>query len=245
MSQEAFLADIIAHPDDDAPRLVYADWLEDHGEPARAEFIRVQIEMERPDIDPRRLAILQNRERALERRHGKAWRAFMPRWARKSSEFRRGFVTVLYGTARLFLRDGPRLLEQAPITELGLGDVQSCRRALFASPLLGRITSLSVGYGNLDREGMSYLAACPHLGRLRWLDLGRNDDLDQDAIRMLVGAPWLGNLSSLVLWGCPLGDEGAEVLAGSPLVGRLTSLDLGNTHLQAGGVQALMNSSHL
>jgi uncharacterized protein (TIGR02996 family) len=40
--QAAFLADIQANPDDDRPRLVFADWLEDHGDPARAEFIRVQ-----------------------------------------------------------------------------------------------------------------------------------------------------------------------------------------------------------
>jgi uncharacterized protein (TIGR02996 family) len=41
----AFLADIIAHPADDAPRLIYADWLEDNGEEERAEFIRVQCEL--------------------------------------------------------------------------------------------------------------------------------------------------------------------------------------------------------
>jgi len=37
---EAFLEDIIAHPRDDAPRLIYADWLDDHGQGERAEFIR-------------------------------------------------------------------------------------------------------------------------------------------------------------------------------------------------------------
>lgn len=39
------LADILANPEDDTPRLIYADWLEDGGEPAKAEFIRVQVEM--------------------------------------------------------------------------------------------------------------------------------------------------------------------------------------------------------
>ena len=46
----AFIAAIKAAPDDDAPRLVYADWLEEHGESERAEFIRVMIEMERTGI---------------------------------------------------------------------------------------------------------------------------------------------------------------------------------------------------
>ena len=34
--EEAFLQDIVANPDDDAPRLIYADWLEEHGEAERA-----------------------------------------------------------------------------------------------------------------------------------------------------------------------------------------------------------------
>src|SRR3954471_9486928 len=38
--QDGFLADIIEHPDDDAPRLIYADWLEENGDQARAQFIR-------------------------------------------------------------------------------------------------------------------------------------------------------------------------------------------------------------
>lgn len=36
----AILADILDHPKDDTPRLVLADWLDDHGDPERAEFIR-------------------------------------------------------------------------------------------------------------------------------------------------------------------------------------------------------------
>jgi uncharacterized protein (TIGR02996 family) len=47
----ALLAVILAHPDDDAPRLILADWLEEHGDSARAEFIRVQMELARLDVD--------------------------------------------------------------------------------------------------------------------------------------------------------------------------------------------------
>ncbi len=42
---DALLLDIIAHPEDDAPRLIYADALEERGAPgddARSEFVRVQ-----------------------------------------------------------------------------------------------------------------------------------------------------------------------------------------------------------
>ena len=45
---ENFLTDIIEHPDDDTPRLIYADWLEEHGttdaERERGEFIRLQCQ---------------------------------------------------------------------------------------------------------------------------------------------------------------------------------------------------------
>jgi uncharacterized protein (TIGR02996 family) len=60
---DAFLRDIIASPDDDAPRLIYADWLDEHGAEARAELIRVQCERARLDAyDPRRQDLL-DRER--------------------------------------------------------------------------------------------------------------------------------------------------------------------------------------
>lgn len=37
-----FLAAVIADPDSDGPRLIYADWLEENGDEARAELIRIQ-----------------------------------------------------------------------------------------------------------------------------------------------------------------------------------------------------------
>lgn len=43
----ALVAGISAAPDDDAPRLIAADWLEEHGEEKRAEFIRLQCAYER------------------------------------------------------------------------------------------------------------------------------------------------------------------------------------------------------
>lgn len=45
---------IIANPDDDAPRLIYADWLDEQGDDERAEFIRASIELAKLRADPRR-----------------------------------------------------------------------------------------------------------------------------------------------------------------------------------------------
>lgn len=46
--REAFVRAIIAAPDDDLPRLVFADWLDEHGEGELAEFIRVQCRLAHP-----------------------------------------------------------------------------------------------------------------------------------------------------------------------------------------------------
>jgi uncharacterized protein (TIGR02996 family) len=40
--EHAFLQAILENPDDDAPRLIFADWLEERGNSDRAEFIRLQ-----------------------------------------------------------------------------------------------------------------------------------------------------------------------------------------------------------
>jgi uncharacterized protein (TIGR02996 family) len=46
MSEEqSFLEQLKENPADDGTRLVYADWLEDHGQPALAAYIRLELEL--------------------------------------------------------------------------------------------------------------------------------------------------------------------------------------------------------
>src|SRR5262245_10972802 len=72
---EALLQAILADPEDDAIRLVYADYLEERGEPERAEFIRVQCDLARLDYkDPRRTKLSQ-REAALLEKYREQWLA--------------------------------------------------------------------------------------------------------------------------------------------------------------------------
>lgn len=42
---ELLLRGVLEEPADDTARLVYADWLDENGEPERAEFVRVQVEL--------------------------------------------------------------------------------------------------------------------------------------------------------------------------------------------------------
>jgi uncharacterized protein (TIGR02996 family) len=75
MSDEAaFLRTIQANPADTTAKLVYADWLDDHGEPERAEYLRL-IAHGTPD---------EAQKRELESRVGSRWRSWLniplPNW---------------------------------------------------------------------------------------------------------------------------------------------------------------------
>jgi uncharacterized protein (TIGR02996 family) len=48
--REGFLRTIFATPEDDAPRLVFADWLDEHGFPDHATLIRIQCELARREV---------------------------------------------------------------------------------------------------------------------------------------------------------------------------------------------------
>src|SRR5437763_14201269 len=103
----AFLAAIAAAPADDLPRLVFADWLDEHGDPDRAEFIRLQCAAARGEpADPTRVA-------ALEAAHHVDWLGPFARVAFRA-EFRRGFVDHAVLPAAAFLAHGPTLRREIP-----------------------------------------------------------------------------------------------------------------------------------
>ena len=70
----AFVSAILDNPADDTVRLVFADWLEEHGEPERAEFIRCQIEAANLPALQRAKSKPHKRAKALLRKYDQAWR---------------------------------------------------------------------------------------------------------------------------------------------------------------------------
>jgi uncharacterized protein (TIGR02996 family) len=109
----SLLAAIRAAPDDDAPRLVYADWLIERGDP-RGELIQVQCALARRPDD----ATLAARQRVLLTRHRAAWTQHLPIWARESATFERGFVTscVVPDEARLLAGEDALRAAWPPLT---------------------------------------------------------------------------------------------------------------------------------
>src|SRR5262245_24687727 len=75
-------------PEDDAPRLVLADYLEEHGDTARAEFIRLQCRH-----GPSKEEDLA-REGALLDRHGGAWLGPLWRWWLSPVGWHRGLLAA-------------------------------------------------------------------------------------------------------------------------------------------------------
>src|SRR4051794_33447884 len=122
--EEAFLRDICANPDEDAPRLIYADWLDEQGEPAgvaRAGFIRAQIALAIPQTEEREKKALVGRQDALLKKWRATWtKPFRKMFAR--CEFRRGFIEQVTIHADTFLEHGPNLITRLPLRHVKLRD---------------------------------------------------------------------------------------------------------------------------
>src|SRR5262245_42400445 len=64
-TEAALLKAVCAAPDDDLPRLVYADWCDEQGRHIRADFIRCQVELAKLTKDTQRRRKLAFRCREL------------------------------------------------------------------------------------------------------------------------------------------------------------------------------------
>ncbi len=265
MTHDQFMRAIRAAPDDDGPRLVYADWLEENGGPARAEFIRVQCARARLPADDPRADGLRERAQTLLMNNWEAWvgplRRVVGRTAGITGEtwvlggyhpdgrwrFRRGFVEELSLTSDVLLDHANELFAIAPLRRLNLWRAGPQVPALARLPYLAGVEALEFSdpWDNLVRaDGMAALAASPYLARLASLNLSRNDIADAGAAA-LADAPWLAGVRALNLVENGLSDAGAEALAASPRVSGLHALELGRNWITDRGLRALAGSPHL
>lgn len=247
---ESFLQSIIESPDDDGPRLIYADWLDEHGDSDRAEFIRVQCAVARIPAGDSRLRKLRTRERALRKTHPEWLDLQLPK-SEAAGEMHRGFVEHVTLRPELFLKHGPGLFARFPIrrvTFVSLYGVSDQIRQVAASPLLARLDAVSFhkGYGDtgLRSGGLRDFLDSPHLENLRSLSLKYNE-LETAGALVLAGAAHLRNLRTLDLHHNRINTAGVEALAGAAHLGGLTSLVLSSNPAGPGGVAAIAASPHL
>ncbi len=264
---EAFLRSIIEAPDDDTPRLAYSDWLEENGEPDRAEFIRVQCRLVALDVDDPRRRELQRREYELLADHWGEWAGPLVGRVRRW-QFRRGFVEQVKMEAGQFLREAKWLLDFAPIQELHVKyPTLEDLRALVGSKHVRRITRLDLDHAGLGDAGMALLAESPNLARLTDLSV-RFNKIGTDGLLALAASPRLKSLRSLdvrandspreslgafaaacrlplegLYWSRATAPDDLRALSVSPLAGRLRQLNLRDARLGPKGLRLLAESS--
>ena len=121
---DALVRAICANPDDDTPRLVYADYLDEIDEAGRGAFVRAQVELARtPPWEP--FAVYCRHRRTDWSEHGGAFRLTLPdlgpAGAWHPMAFRRGLGWHARIHSHFAWEDiAPRLFEEVPIGEVHL-----------------------------------------------------------------------------------------------------------------------------
>jgi uncharacterized protein (TIGR02996 family) len=237
-----FLEHVCASPDDDAPRLIFADWLDEHNDP-RGEFIRIQIALARLAADDPRRTELANRESVLLARYRAKWSEPLRGFA-GGTEFARGFIETAVVDARTFVRMGHVLFHLSPLRHIRLLDVGSSLTRVMTSPNLARLSAITIFAQHIDDRLTRALVDSPHLDNLRSLNIARNRIGDR-GLEQIAWSPRLRNLVELDIGDNAVGDTGVRAIAESNNLGRLQSLELRNNELSRAGLAWLCASSTL
>jgi uncharacterized protein (TIGR02996 family) len=251
MSHEAFLTAILAEPDSDAPRLVYADWLDERGDP-HGELIRLQCaplpeaapsgrarktrrsQPEAPPPDPER----ERRERELcEQFRDTLCKLGGTAVERDSITFARGFVAAVTINPAITGRN-LRALAGHPLMALqpaGLPHWWGFATARSRGLLEARMAAASP----------YYLTAVTSLGL-------ESTEMGDAAAAVLISAPTLVRLTQLNARSARLGDLFLRAVAKNPALANLEVLDLGGgadegngNDFTVAGLRALTRSPHL
>jgi uncharacterized protein (TIGR02996 family) len=236
-SAEAFVKDICENPDDDSPRLIFADWLDDNGDSDRAEFIRLQVqlgEIQRgnslpdeytswdhfglsrcpgvwhcADDSPERRDLAFRGRRLLDVHEGE-WLAPLRGLLRGEWTWSRGFLEVVDADPVELADSAEELFGIHPIRRLILTRLRGKVDALAAIPENNCLTSLDLIFNDLDLKGLRQLTKCSHLDGVTELNLSVNG-LRDSTIDFLCGEPFFQDLS-LNLSCNPFTDSGRQRL---------------------------------
>jgi uncharacterized protein (TIGR02996 family) len=218
--RDALYQAILANPDDDAPRLVYADWLEEHGDAlpqgreaalGYAQFIRAQVRLAKaPPYDPRWVqawgAELQYRHRKAGGRWHKLFAPRLPRGVTWWHEpFDRGFpASVRVRAAAAFAKHAETLFALGPVQSLYVwADFSELSELapLADSPHLRRLRRLEFSFSELSAADIGRLQASPHADGLRELEFEYHG-ITTEGMRALFRPPLITQIESLRIYAC-------------------------------------------
>jgi uncharacterized protein (TIGR02996 family) len=205
--EQAFLAAILADPDDDAPRLVFADWLEERGDP-RGEFIRGQCRLARMREWDDGYTELETRCGLLERTHREEWLAPISDLVRESerlwqrSVITRGFPEVVVLKPEEFPDRLERQAAHAPIRGVVFDEpyYSEPRPGVWRSLALKRLRQIWFyrypAYRGHPQRFPSAVLLSPRLGVT---NLGVSSDLVESLPKTIAEAPFAPRLHHLEL----------------------------------------------
>jgi uncharacterized protein (TIGR02996 family) len=204
-TERAFLRAICEQPDEDTPRLVFADYLDEQGGEVNAlwaELIRVQVPLARgPGADRERLAA---RERELEPALVAVWPERMGLskgllW----QNWTRGLPLTLDGWGTTIRAARPMFANRVPLREFNMHSVTDADLVEFVTwPELTLVTKLGVWteVGEITERGIVALAECEHLSNLERLRMEWVRYTDR-AMEAFLDSPHLGNVVSVKMVG--------------------------------------------
>lgn len=264
-----FLAPILAAPDDDAPRLVYADWLQQQNDP-RGEFIAVQCELAKLGD-----AGAQARRRELEAREAELLKANKKKWVGQFAgtrieygipgerlwvkgsptkwDFERGFVAGVTMSAKDFARNAEAIFAVEPLRCAHVTDRDL--DALATAKGVSKLRALDLRRVRLKEAGARALFGARPAKKKGDAPFASLEELDMGNCRLgAVGAKVLATLAKpeafpklrvLVLTENALGDGGVVALASAKLLGGLRELYLDRNNFGDRGALALVESPYL
>jgi uncharacterized protein (TIGR02996 family) len=241
----ALLRAIVRHPDDDTPRLVYADWLQENGRTDEAEFLRVQCRLAGAEPNDPEYPELLDREAELRLwlgthvpgprptfpaglsvEGGNRWWEYTHRGFPRFLEFD-GYQKYGVKAMRALASALERAFEALPTRWLVVRGVTVAQlAALLKQPVLARASELTVqlaANGDEADEVARLVSAARHLRNLRGLSL--RVPCGDVGCAALAAAPW-GGLEWFALTCHQLTPTGLRTLAGAEWVRGLRELIL-------------------
>ncbi len=252
LAEQGFLKAIVAALDEDFPRLVYADWLEESNDPeqlARAALIRVQCQRYRwPEGDPQFYHLLEE-ERRLLARYQTCWTAGLQALV-QDIEFQRGFPSRGSMPISTFIQHGQNLCAQTTLRQLKLTGSLTELYQLRRASALGCLSSLDLSacsvmpqmlprlFGSADLRGIAELR----------LVLGHEPSTSMQSVPAfgrLLPIDGLTSLRHLDLSGSAVSPDLMRSLRHSGWITQLDSLTLAHAQLRNGALQLLPGSHSL
>jgi uncharacterized protein (TIGR02996 family) len=221
----AFLQAILTDPEADTPRLVYADWLEEQGDP-RGEFIRLQCELARLAEEFQEPPELVQREKELLALHGATWRQPLRKiLGRAELPFSRGFVERLSLPAEKFINAAEQVLTSTPLRSIRLREFSQDFQEVRQAQALHKVPFLSLKGSNAGSLRSRRLLGHVVSPRLQGLDLGNNGMIGT-AVIMLWNELELPQLQHVNLRYTSMSNRTLASFLSSALPQQLKSLDL-------------------